>query len=326
MVWQGGRVMRCPPRRVVVLLVAALVALPLVLLIPGGSARSVAGPLCPGSQTLSCEQLVELGLSYPYAREPGSYLFVNGVAYRYARVTRRLLDDSVVVAGDRRMRVGRLLARLGLARLGEQPLTPVLAYGSNANVDALTRKFVTRLFPHPTAIPVLAGRVRGYDVAWSPQFSFNGALPATIARSPGTTARVWVNWVNREQLEHMNATEGVGEMYALGRLRAPLRFPGPSLGAPMVYVACAGKLRARGRSWAVARVRASRRRFAQTDAAGALRLVAPTLGWTRSVFDLVLTGVADAGLRSARSRRIRHLGRRARAPRLETLIPCPARP
>ena len=94
------------------------------------------------------------------------------------------------------------------------------AVAANANVAALTRKFLTPRFPHPTAIPVIAGRIRGYDVAWSPHFSFNGSLPATIASSPGTTARVWVNWLNADQLQRMNATESIGQMYALGRLRA----------------------------------------------------------------------------------------------------------
>jgi hypothetical protein len=318
--------MRSSLLHLAVLLAAALAALPAVLTTASASAQSDAGPLCPGSETLSCEQLVELGLTYPYAREPGSYLFVNGVAYPYVRITRRPLDDSEVVVGDKRLRVSRLLAELGLANLRDQPLTPVLAYGSNANVEALTRKFVTPLYPHPTAIPVLAGRVRGYDVAWSPNFSFNGSLPATIAPSPGTTARVWVNWLNPDQLERMNATESVGDMYALGRLRARLRFAGPPLGAPLVYVDCAGALRARGRTWAIAGVRAFQRRFAQTDAAGALRVVAPTLGWRRSVFDLVLTGVADAGLRAARTQRIRHLGRLTHDRRFKTLIPCPAVP
>jgi hypothetical protein len=326
LVWQAGRVVRFALGHFAVLLAVALVVPAAALTAPSGSGRPDAGPLCPGSETLTCEQLVQLGLAYPYAREPGSYLFVNGAAYPYVRITRRLLADSVVLVGDRRLRVSRLLAKLDLAHLGDEPLTPVLAYGSNANVDALTRKFVTPLFPHATAIPVLAGRIRGYDVAWSPNFSFNGALPATIAPSPGTTARVWVNWLNPDQLERMNATEGVGDLYALGSLRARLRFPGPSLGAPLVYVDCAGALRTRGRTWAVAGVPASHRRFAQTDAAGALRLIAPTLGWRRSVFDLLLTGVADADLRAARTRRIRHLGRLADDRRFETRVACPARP
>lgn len=312
------------PRRALI----ALVLTAAVGLFGSLAAKSFAqsgAPLCPGSETLSCEQLVELGLTYPYPREPGSYLFVNGVAYPYARLTRRPLTDSVVVVGGRRVRASRLLARLGLAELGRQRLTPVLAYGSNASVAALTRKFLTPRFPHPTAIPVIAGRIRGYDVAWSPHFSFNGSLPATIAPSPGTTARVWVNWLNADQLQRMNATESIGQMYALGRLRAPLSFPGPSVGAPLVYIDCAGALRVRGRIRAIPAVRASARRFAPTDAAGALRLVAPTLGWKGSVFDLILTGVADADLRAARTARILELGRLTRDRRFTTLVPCPAR-
>jgi len=310
-------------RRVLIsLMLAVAVGLFASLTAQSASAQTSA-PLCPGSQTLSCEQLVELGLTYPYAREPGSYLFVNGVAYPYVRVTRRLLADSVVAVGDRRVRVSRLLARLGLAELGGQRLTPVLAYGSNANVDALTRKYLTPDFPYPTVIPVLTGRIRGYDVAWSPNFSFNGSLPATIAPSPGTTARVWVNWLNADQLQRMNATESVGQMYALGRLRAPLSFRGPPVRAPLVYVDCAGALKVRGRIWAIAAVRASARRFAPTDAAGALRLVAPTLGWKGSVFELILTGVADADLRAARTARILDLGRLARDRRFTTSLRAP---
>lgn len=111
---------------------------------------------CPG-QDLTCEQLIALGLSYPYPREPTSYLYVNGAAYPYLAIgDRSLADASVRVAGSV-LTARELLEQLGEARQAEVGRVPVIAYGSNANVDALTRKFLNSNFHGAAVIPVIKG-------------------------------------------------------------------------------------------------------------------------------------------------------------------------
>ena len=98
---------------------------------------------CPGQQ-LSCEQLVALGLTYPYPRQPSSYLFVNGVAYAYAGLGHQQLMAAPVRAGDATVAAKALLNELDLGTAINQVRTPVIAYGSNANAAALTRNSLPR--------------------------------------------------------------------------------------------------------------------------------------------------------------------------------------
>lgn len=140
-----------------------------------GSSRSGAAAAgardCPG-QHLTCEQLIALGLSYPYPREPTSYLYVDGAAYPYVALGRRTLADASVRVADTVITSRELLEQLGLASQADVARTPVIAYGSNANVEALTRKFITADFRGAAVIPVIKATLHGFDVAWSPQFVF----------------------------------------------------------------------------------------------------------------------------------------------------------
>jgi hypothetical protein len=271
--------------------------------VPGGGSRSC------GDQRLSCEQLVALGLSYPYPREPGSFLFVNGVAYPYVDLGHRSLMAATVQAGDMVLSARALLARFGLAGQAGESLTPVIAYGANANADALTRKFVTSDFSGPVVVPVIKGTLQNFDVTWSPELVFNGAMPATIVSSPGTTVSVWITWLDRAELAAMNATEGVGTLYSYGFLSGVrLTMPGPTVTRPGVYVDCFGALKVHGRVLAVSGVPASHRRFIAADSSAAIAQVAAVLGWSGSVLDVLLDNVRSPALLASRSRSLESLG------------------
>lgn len=267
---------------------------------PGNSASGA--PTC-GDQPLSCEQLVALGLSYPYPREPGSYLFVEGVAYPYVNLRHHSLADASVRAGGTVVSARSLLERLGLRSQADEPRSPVIAYGSNANVDALTRKFVTSGYPDPAVIPVVKATLRGFDVAWAPQFVSNGAMPATLVPSMGTSVVVWITWLDHDELDQMNATEGVGTLYSYGLLRgARLDASGPPAIRPGLYVDCAGALKVDGRILAIDGVSATHRRFTALDSLAALRKVAVAIGWRGSVFGLVLDNVRSPEDRAKREK------------------------
>ena len=267
----------------------------------GRSASTQAADRCVG-QRVSCAELVELGLTYPYRRERGSYLFVDGAAFPYVRVTRGLLDDSLVSVRGEVMTAAALTRLLG-APSPRGSLTPVLAYGANANVDALTRKYLSAATPMSAVIPVIKGRLSGYDVTWSPQLVFNGAMPSTLTPSPGTVVSVWTTWLGNAELRRMNATEGVGRLYSAGRLRGVrLRVPGPPVRDPLVYEDCRGPLRIGGRTLAVAGVPAQHRRFSALDSSAAMRQVAPALDWPGTAAALIVDNVRNPARRRDRDR------------------------
>ena len=280
---------------------------------------------CPG-QDLSCEQLIALGLSYPYPREPTSYLYVNGAAYPYVAFGHRSLADALVRVAGTVLTVRRLLERLGEARQADVPRSPVLAYGSNANVDALTRKFLDSNFHGDAVIPVIKGTLGGFDVVWSPQFVFNGAMPATIVPSAGTAVSVWITWLDAAELQRMNATEGVGNLYSFGVLsRARLETAGPRAMRPGIYVDCLGALRVNGRILAVRAVPARHRRLVAVDSAEALARVAPLIGWDGSVFDLLLDNVRSPAHRASRSGALKALAMQLAVPGYTVIHPCTRR-
>ena len=281
--------------------------------------------LCTAPATLTCEELVALGYAYPYARENGPYLFVNGAAYPYVELSHGLLTHGSVQVGSRVMAVSELLHILGRADRINRRRTPVIAYGANATVSALTRKYVAPGVGEPAVIPVSRARLHDYDVVWSPHLVFNGAMPATIVRSSGTVVEVWINWLDDLELKRMNDTEGVGTLYSYGTLsRVRLDSEVPLFEPPHVYVDCYGALALKGVLQALGGVRAKGRRFPAVDSERAMLGVAPHIGWTGSVFSLLLDNVQSPARRAERTQALAELGRFVDAPHYRADCPCGA--
>jgi hypothetical protein len=216
-----------------------------------------------------------------------------------------------------------LLERLGDAGQADVPRVPVIAYGSNANVDALTRKFLNSTFRGEVVIPVIKGTLHGFDVAWSPQFVFNGAMPATIVPSSGTSVSVWITWLDSAELRWMNETEGVGTLYSFGVLGGTrLDAAGPRARRPGLYVDCFGALRVDGETLAVRAVPARHRTFVAVGSADALARVAPLIGWRGSVFDLLLDNVRFPAHSASRSRALKALAIQPAVPGYAVIHPC----
>jgi hypothetical protein len=106
----------------------------------------------------------------------------------------------------------------------EQSLTgkhPVLAFGSNAAPEQLQRKYLD--WPEVRFV-VSKATLRNYDVVYSAHLTSYGAVPATLAPSPGTMLQTWITWLDDEQLAHMHTTEmgaggGADVNYAYGHLQ-----------------------------------------------------------------------------------------------------------
>jgi hypothetical protein len=274
---------------------------------------------------LTCEELVALGYAYPYAREPGSYLFINGAAYPYVELSSDPLAGGSVQVGSTVVATRELLRTLGLGNRIARRRTPVIGYGSNAAVSALTRKYATARVREPAVIPVTRARLRDYDVVWSPHLGFNGAMPSTIAPSRGTVVEVWITWLDDLELRRMHDSERAGALYSYGTLPASrLASDVPLSEPPHVYVDCHGALALDGVVQAVGGVPAERRRFPAIDSEQAMRGIAPRLGWTGSVFELLLDNVRSPARRAVRTQALAALGRFIDDPGYQVECPCGA--
>lgn len=257
-----------------------------------------------------CAGLAYVALTYPYERLPGSYLYVDGGTYPYVAIGKHLLDDSTLrLPGGEVMTARKLLTDLGLAAEIDRPLKPVVGYGSNPAPSQLARKFAPGSFEGHAVVPVMKGELRDFDVVWTPLFVGYGALPATIAPSPGTTVEVWVTWLDAAAEARMDDSEGTGHLYAVVDLPpGSYRFDGPDPETLAAYFACAGTLAPGGTALAVAGVPAIGRSFRAVDETGALAAVMPALGWTGSALELVMANLTDVGGRAARNEAIKGLG------------------
>jgi hypothetical protein len=122
------------------------------------------------------DELVRRALAYPYDPPRGSFVQLGAE-------TLPVPPQEIDVEGRRAL----------------------LAYGSNASPEALTRK-LAHLEPRP--IPVLRVSLGGWDVVYSAHVTRYGSVPAAVVPSPGTVANVHLVFPDDEQLAAIAATEG----------------------------------------------------------------------------------------------------------------------
>lgn len=292
-------------------------------LVGHGGAATAEGQECGSGE--NCAGLVYQGFTYPYARQPGSYLFVDGDIYPYLQVTNALLGDSTVQLPDgSAVAASDLLASLGLAHLVDEALQPAIGYGSNPAPSQLARKYAKQSAIGSAAIPVMKGRLSGYDVVWTPVFVGYGSMPATITPSPGTDVDIWVTWLSKAFVEHMSETEHIGEsLYAFAELTGvDYAFDGPDPQKLRVYISCFGALTVGGETLAVASVPALQRRFRPVDSPTALTAIEATIGWQGSVLDLLYANVSEPEERARRSDKLKPLGKIADDPKAKGMESC----
>lgn len=179
-------------------------------------------------------------IDYPYTAHPSEYLFREGRAEALA--SDHPMDD----------------------------LVPVVAVGSNRAPEQLARKYTG----WDVTIPVTRHRARDVDVVYAAHMASYGAIPATLAGSPGTVVELWITWLDGPALARMDATEALGVNY--DRVEVSIRFEEHDRAAPhsvLLYTARRGALRLDGQPVALAAVTAKERRFEALSMDGLLRRV-----------------------------------------------------
>lgn len=132
----------------------------------------------------------------------------------------------------------------------------LLAYGSNAAPEVLSRK----LAGAPDPVPVLRTTLRDFDVVYSAHVSPYGAIPATLARSPGTEARAFIAYLTGEQLDLVSATEPNYDLAHFDHPSCTLEKGAPPAELN-VYLSKHGPLLIDGREVAVSEIPAEGRHF-----------------------------------------------------------------
>ena len=172
------------------------------------------------------------GLRYPWYRPEGSYLLRDGEAVP--------LDGAAPVIGADRV--------------------PLLAFGSNVAPKNLAMKLAHHDRPEDREVLVLAGALHELDVVAAASVTLYGAMPATLAASPGTRVRAAVLLVNAVQL----TTLTWGEMpYRLGRLEGSpfVSDEHAELDAPLAFVSRWGAFTPDGEPAPLAAIPAEGRRW-----------------------------------------------------------------
>ena len=279
-------------------------------------------------QGSNCSHLVYRGLTYPYERLDTSYLYVNAGVYPYVTITDNLLGDSTVrLPDDSVITVEKLLAKLGLPEKSDITLAPVVGYGSNPAPAQLERKFRAKSLKGDVVVPVMKGRLKDFDVAWTPVFVSYGAMPSTITRSPGTEVDVWITWLDEEAVKAMDATERADParrpLYVRSKLEgATYQFDGPQPEFIELYVSCFGPLTIDGKTYAVDAVPAKGRKFLPLSSPEALKAVLPILEWEGDVLELLYDNVVSPENRAQRSTQLKSYGSFPDLPGAEGLAAC----
>ena len=236
--------------------------------------------------TEQAADLVAMAMDYPFSRPDHSFLFADGAV--------RILAVE---------RVDATLARWGAAPMAER--TAVLAYGANAAPERLRRKFAGHA--PGMVFPVLGARLFDFDIVYACHYSSYGALPATLAPSPGTVVEVAVTYLDPGQLARMHETELPSQNYVFGRLeKITLRPDGlADLDAVHSYWTAYGYFADGAGPVALSAVAAEGRRFAAAAQRAMQIRALEHLAPGRDLHQFIHENIADPGLRRRRGLALR---------------------
>jgi hypothetical protein len=174
--------------------------------------------------------------------------------------------------------------------------TPVLAYGSNAAPQVLSRKLALSDQP----VLVVPASLVGFDVVYSAHISPYGAIPATLQRSPGTEVQVHVIYMTSAQIGVISATEPNYVPTLLGEIDCRLEDDG-DLNEVSAYISRHGCLLLDGSEVALSAVQASGRKFAELSEPQVLEHVRELSCPGESLETFVLANVTDPELAGTRT-------------------------
>ncbi|WP_349409598.1 hypothetical protein [Pseudalkalibacillus sp. SCS-8] len=155
---------------------------------------------------------------YPGPRPDSSFIYFEGKAHRIIEQKGVSLEDLKVEYSDADslqgsfkepsdyiLSIGDFLHENELLPLEER--VPLIAYGSNICLAQLRYKFNLNKNLNDFVLCV-RGSMLDSDIVYGSFLAPYGSLPAIVAPVKGAMTEIWLTFVDPEQLEHMNRTEG----------------------------------------------------------------------------------------------------------------------
>lgn len=169
----------------------------------------------------------------------------------------------------------------------------VLSLGSNASPEQLSLKFSG--MTKPVFIPVLRGFLVDHDVVYSAHITRYGSVPAALASSPGSEVQIFVNLLDKSQLDAMHRTESLGRNYNFSYLKGiDLRLEGGGvINDVYFYRSRYGLLIDGGSPIALAAIPARRRAYPSMNEAEVLEWVRQRLAPDLSLDDFIAANIAS---------------------------------
>ena len=176
--------------------------------------------------------------------------------------------------------------RRGIDAAGDDTPELLLAYGSNASIDGLSRKLADCL--EASVVPVATATLTDFEVVYSAHIASYGSIPATLQHSPGARSTVSVLVTTPGQCGMLRATEPNYHFARLDEVELRLEL-GPTLSSVPAVISRHGALRLDGMEVGVATVRTGNRRFPALTQAHVMRevrdLVAPGVDVDRFILE-----------------------------------------
>lgn len=245
--------------------------------------------------------------AYPYDVPKSSYAFAFGRALSLVSLDPDRLLDSVVSDGPDQSTLRELADRHNVLISPEDELfEPLLAYGSNASIEGLSRKFAGR--PELPLVLAIKATLYDFDVVYSAHIAAYGAIPAGLQYCPEARAPVHVLFANPSQRRMLRATEPNYILAVLDHLDLRSEH-GPPLSRVTALLSRHGLLTIDGIEVGVAASKTRDRRFpslTEEEVLDAVRdIVAPGLG----IDAFILQNIRDPGLSHRRTETIKMTAR-----------------
>jgi hypothetical protein len=241
--------------------------------------------------------------AYPFSVSSHPAVFVDGRMLACSRPAPEWQDSTIEVGGSA-VSLQSYCAQMGAgyARELNEPRIPVLAHGSNASIEALTRKFGSS--DGPVVVPILRGHLDDFDIVYSAHFSAYGSIPSTLQHAPGTTVAVPFLHFTEAQLAVLHATERNYFFGPLSRVRLSTADAG-ELDEVWSYISRHGVLEIDGTPVGLAAVNGRRRRFPLLSEAAMLARARDALAPADDLATFVAATVRDDRLRERRTQWLR---------------------
>ena len=139
---------------------------------------------------------------YPGPRVDHSYLFFQKQAHKMEETNGVPFEQlSVQISNTKTIALQDILNGRSI-----DDKVPVIGYGSNACLAQLNYKFSLRPQEDDFTICMRA-TIDDSDIVYGPFLAPYGSVPAVIAPIKGAKTEVWINFMDKKQLQLMNSTE-----------------------------------------------------------------------------------------------------------------------